>query len=168
MTDRSLPVPGIATSDVCDALGAAAQVVALDLRDYGGRIDFNGPAQTIKTLDDNSEVRAQVESPGEGRVLVVDGEASRNNALVGGNLAKLAADNGWAGIIVNGYIRDQHELIAENVGVKALGSCPRKGQKTGVGQVGVEISIGGVTINPGDWVTADADGVVVTREKPDA
>ena len=162
-----LCAPAVATADVCDAMGTAAQVVPVPFRDFGGRRDFSGPAVSVKTVDDNSRVREQVNMAGHGRVLVVDGAASLRTSLLGGNLAAAAASNGWAGILINGCVRDQHELIAEDIGIKALASCPRKTEKQGIGDVDVPLTLGGICINSGDWITADADGVVVTREKPD-
>ncbi|MBL4790270.1 MAG: ribonuclease E activity regulator RraA, partial [Kordiimonadaceae bacterium] len=124
------------------------------------------PAVTLRTLDDNSKVKEQLAGPGDGRVLVVDGGASDRTALMGGNLAADAAKNGWAGVVIYGRVRDRHELIREEVGIKALGSCPRKSEKLGLGELNVELAIAGVTIHPGDWIIADADGVLVTRELP--
>ncbi|MCJ9428397.1 ribonuclease E activity regulator RraA [Kordiimonas marina] len=158
--------PALATADVCDALGKKVAVLPVDFQDFGGVSDFAGPAVTLQTLDDNTKVRALLETEGEGRVLIVDGGASDRAALVGGNLAALAAGNGWAGLVVYGRVRDRHELSVEDVGIKALGSCPRKSEKLGRGDVNVEIAIGGVTIHPGDWIIADADGVVVSKELP--
>lgn len=161
-----LPVPRLATADVCDAMGDAVQVVVLPFSDYGGRLDFAGPVATVRTLDDNSFVKSMLETPGEDRVLVVDGGGSLRSALVGGNLADLGVKNGWAGILVHGCVRDAHELIAADIGVKALGLYPKKSEKLGRGETGVAVTIGGVIIEPGMWLTADKDGVVVTKSIP--
>jgi regulator of ribonuclease activity A len=158
--------PKLATADVCDAAGRSVSVLPVDFQDFGGTVDFAGPAVTLRTLDDNTKVRALLETKGEGRVLVVDGEGSSRVALLGGNLAALAAKNNWAGVVIYGRVRDRHELIREDVGIKALGSCPRKSEKLDRGDVNTEIAISGVTIHPGDWVIADADGVVIARELP--
>lgn len=166
MPNGEIITPKLATADVCDAKGRAVSVIPVDFKDYGGRVDFAGPATTLRTLDDNTKVRALLETKGEGRVLVVDGEGSRRSALLGGNLAALAAKNGWAGVVINGRVRDRHELLQEDVGIKALGACPRKSEKLDRGDVDVQIAIGGVTIHPGDWVIADADGVVIAKELP--
>lgn len=166
MPGGEIITPKLATADVCDAKGRAVSVIPVDFKDYGGRVDFAGPATTLRTLDDNTKVRALLETKGEGRVLVVDGEGSRRSALLGGNLAALAAKNGWAGVVINGRVRDRHELLQEDVGIKALGACPRKSEKLDRGDVDVQIAIGGVTIHPGDWVIADADGVVIAKELP--
>lgn len=166
MPNGEIVTPKLATADVCDAKGKAVAVLPVDFRDFGGRVDFAGPAVTLRTLDDNTKVRALLESKGEGRVLVVDGDASNRVALLGGNLAAMAAKNGWAGVVIYGQVRDRHELVREDVGIKALGSCPRKSEKLDRGDIDVEIAISGVPIHPGDWVIADADGVVIARELP--
>ena len=150
-----------ATADLCDSLGAAAQVIALAWRDYGLLRSFHGPAQTIAAQQDNSLVRAALETPGKGRVLVIDNDGRGDCAMVGGNLGHLARANGWAGIIVNGMVRDWEELIHEEIGIKALGTCPRRSEKRGRGLTGVELGFGGARIRPGDAIYADWDGVVV-------
>lgn len=161
-----IPTPKLATADVCDAMGKDAQAIPARFQNYGGRLDFAGPAVTVRTLDDNSKVKALLATKGEGRVLVVDGGGSERTALMGGNLAVDAAKNGWAGAVIYGCVRDLHELCLEDVGIKALSSCPRKTEKLDRGEIDEEIAIAGVTIHPGDWIIADADGVVVTRELP--
>ena len=161
-----MDTPKLACADVCDALGAEAEVVALPFRDFGALTCFNGPARTIRTLNDNSLLKVMLAEEGNGQVIVIDGGGSDRTALLGGNLAVLAVKNGWAGIIINGAVRDCHEIISEKVGVKAILSCPRRSEKTDRGSVDVPIELGGVRINPGDWITADGDGVVVTKEEP--
>jgi regulator of ribonuclease activity A len=161
-----IPTPKLATADVCDGVGAGAAFLAVDFNDYGGRVDFAGPAVTVRTQDDNSKPKALLATPGEGRVLVVDGGGSKRTALMGGNLAASAAKNGWAGVVINGRVRDLHELAREDVGVKAIGSCPRRPNQLDGGEENVDLAIGGVSIHPGDWIIADADGIVVTRELP--
>lgn len=136
------------------------------LGDYGGRYDFAGPAVTLKTMDDNSKLKELLGLPGEGRVIVVDGAASYRTALLGGNLAAMGARNGWAGVVLNACVRDLHEICAEDIGIKALGSCPQRSEQLGRGKVDVDIAIDNVIIHPGDWVIADCDGVVVCRELP--
>ncbi len=163
---RERSVPCVATCDVSDAMGLAALVVPIAFRDYGGRLDFSGPAYKLQTNNDNSKIRTAFELNGDGRVLVIDNCGAMNCAMVGGNLAALAARNGWAGILVYGCIRDSHEVLAEDIGIKALGTCPVKTKKLGVGAFDVSVTFGSVTISSGDWVTADADGVVVTKENP--
>ena len=161
-----LPTPKLATADVCDAVGDAAAFLSARFYDYGARRDFAGPAVTVRTIDDNSKIKELLATAGEGRVLVVDGGGSDRAALMGGNLAKDAAKNGWAGVVIFGRVRDRHELIREDIGIKALGSCPRKPAQKGRGEVNGELAIGGVSIHAGYWIIADADGVVVTHECP--
>ncbi|MFK3647162.1 ribonuclease E activity regulator RraA [Lysobacter enzymogenes] len=148
------------TCDLCDRHDARVRVLDLPLRDYGGRIAFAGTVSTIKAYEDNSRVREAVAEPGAGRVLVIDGGGSSRRAMLGDQLAALAAANGWAGAVVFGAIRDSAAIGAMALGVKALGTCPRKTEKSGQGQRDVALAFGGVAIRPGDWVCADEDGVV--------
>jgi regulator of ribonuclease activity A len=133
-------------------------------RDYGGVTAFSGPVATVKVHEDNVLVREALSSPGDGRVLVVDGGASLRYALVGDQLAQLAIDNGWRGIVVSGCIRDAEEMGAMPIGVKALATNPRKSVKRGQGVSGETVEIAGVTVAPGDWLYADRDGVIVAAQ----
>lgn len=152
----------IATTDICDDHGEAARVVDdLFAVSLGKRSSFHGPAKTLRTFEDNTKVREAVESDGKGQVLVVDGGGSRRCALFGGNLAVLAAKNNWAGIIIYGCARDADEIDAEDIGLKAIGLCPRKSAKQNLGSYDVAVTFGGQTIQPGDYIYADRDGVVV-------
>ena len=150
-----------ATTDLTDA-HPDLQVLDPVLRDFGGVDAFHGPIATLKVFEDNAHVRAALETAGAGRVLVVDGGGSMRCALVGGQLGELAVANGWAGIVVWGCVRDTRELAALGVGVKALAAHPRKSSR-GLhgGSVGAEVAFAGVRFRPGDWLYADADGVVV-------
>jgi regulator of ribonuclease activity A len=152
----------LATTDLSDA-HPEAQVADGIFTDYGGRRVFHGRIATLKVFEDNALVRETLESPGAGRVLVVDGGASRRCALVGGNLASIAAESGWAGIVVNGCVRDAAELAAHPVGVRALSLHPRKSERgLHSGSAGRAITFAGVTFRPGSWLYADADGIVVS------
>jgi len=153
-----------ATTDLCDDHGDKVRVLETTFVSLGGKEAFHGPVLTIKTFEDNTKVRATLETPGEGRVMVVDGEGSNRCALFGGNLAILAAQNGWAGVVINGCARDADEIDGEDVGVKALGLCPRKSVKADLGTLDVPVRFAGQTINPGDWLYADRDGVIVASE----
>jgi regulator of ribonuclease activity A len=150
------------TADLCDELGADAQVLTAGLIDFGGQTAFAGPVATLRLHEDNALVRLALETPGEGRVLVIDGGASLRCALVGGNLGKLAERNRWSGIIVWGAVRDVSELRECRIGVRALGANPRKSEKRGAGSREVPVVVGGATVNPGDWLAADADGIIVS------
>lgn len=156
-----------ATTDLSDAHPDLVRHCAPIFRDFGGKTAFYGPVTTLKTFDDNVKVRAAVEGPGHGRVLVVDGDGSMNCALFGGNLAALAAQNGWAGVVINGCIRDTGELAAAAVGVKALAAHPKRSARAGIGETDVVVSFAGVTITPGDWLYADADGIILSKSKLD-
>jgi regulator of ribonuclease activity A len=153
------------TCDLCDAHEAdtsgAFRVLPDVFTSYGGHTAFSGQAVTLRCPEDNSRVREAVQEPGHGRVLVIDGLGSVRRALVGGNLAATAAKNGWAGILVNGAVRDVAELQAAVIGIKALALCPLRTDKQGVGTRDVPVQIQGVWLWPGDWVYSDADGVVV-------
>lgn len=150
------------TADLCDAFPDRVRVIEPLLRDWGGVRSFAGPVETLRVHDDNALVRKELETPGKGRVLVVDGGGSLRTALLGGRLAALAHENGWSGVVIYGCVRDTAELAATPVGVKALQAQPRKSAKVGTGDRGIPVTFGGVTLAPGDWVYADADGVVVT------
>ncbi len=154
-----------ATTDLSDA-HPEAQVCDPIFRDFGGKIAFHGPIATLKVFEDNALVRAALEEKGEGRVLVVDGGGSMRCALVGGNLGQLAVKNGWAGIVVYGCIRDSEEIAGQPMGVKALAVHPRKSEK-GLHSAHRDkvVTFGGVTFEPGGWLYADADGIVVS-DKP--
>lgn len=153
-----------ATTDLSDA-HPAAQVAEPIFGDFGGEIAFHGAIKTLKVFEDNAAVRATLETPGEGRVLVVDGGGSMRCALVGGMLGELAVKNGWAGIVVYGYVRDSEELAEQAVGIKALGVHPRKSEK-GLHSAAADkvVTFAGVTFKPSAWLYADADGIVVADE----
>jgi regulator of ribonuclease activity A len=150
-----------ATADLLDAHPDLA-VCEPALVSFGGVAAFCGPIATVVAPEDNTLVRATLETPGEGRVLVVDGLGSVRCALVGDNLAQLAIDNDWAGIVVNGAIRDSAVIDAMDVGVKALATNPRKSVKRDLGVAGATVTFLGVTFAPGWWCYADDDGVVVS------
>ena len=149
------------TADLCDAFGDAVQQVAPLFREFGAVASFSGSIATVKVPDDNALVRATLETTGAGRVLVVDGGGSTHCALVGGRLAQLAHANGWAGVVVNGCVRDAAEIARLPVGVRALATVPRKSGKAGTGQREVAVEFAGVRFSPGHWLYADADGIVV-------
>lgn len=153
----------IATADVYDERGEQLDSLALQLRDLGGRQAFDGPVRTVRCHRDNALVKSVLQTPGDGAVLVVDGGGSLESALVGDIIAGAAVENGWAGIIVFGAVRDAAVLATLPLGVKALGTNPRKSAKDGVGEVDVPVEIAGVVFTPGHHVWADADGVLVER-----
>lgn len=150
------------TPDLCDDHPDAVRVMAPVFRTFGGREAFFGQAVTVRCHEDNSRVKDLVGTPGEGRVIVVDGGGSTAKALLGDVLAAAATENGWAGFVIHGAVRDVEILRTIDLGVQALGSIPLKTEKLGVGDVGLTVTFGGVTVAPGDWVYADANGVVVS------
>ena len=154
-----------ATCDLCDEhknnTDGDFRVLPPVFRDFGRRIKFSGQVSTVKCFEDNTLVKAAVDSPGNGRVLVVDGGASLRRALVGGNLGKAAAKNGWAGVVVDGCVRDSAELAECDVGIRALALMPLPTEKRQEGQSDVAVQVQGVWVRPGDWLYADEDGIVV-------
>ena len=149
------------TADLVDRLGDDVRSCDLQLRQLGGRTRFAGPLRTVRCSGDNALVKQVLSTPGGGGVLVVDGGGSLHSALVGDLIAGLAVDNGWAGLVLHGVVRDAAALAELPLGVKALGTNPRKSRKDGVGEVDVPVGFGGVTFSPGEWVCSDEDGVLV-------
>lgn len=156
----------IATCDLCDAhkgdVSGQFRVLPPVFRDFGAVRRFSGPVVTIKCFEDNSLVKAAVDSAGDGRVLVVDGGGSLRRALLGGNLGAAAAKNGWAGVVIDGCVRDVMELAAHRIGIRALAAIPLPTEKRGEGQRDAAVLIQGVWVQPGDWLYADEDGIVVS------
>lgn len=157
----------IPTCDLCDRhlheVGSRFFVLPPVFVDFGGVARFSGRVATVKCFEDNSLVKAALDEPGNGRVLVVDGGASLRRALVGGNVAAAAARNGWAGVVVDGAVRDVAELKALPLGLRALALVPIPTEKRNVGERDVPVQVQGVWIRPGDALHADADGIVVLR-----
>ncbi|MDV6374202.1 ribonuclease E activity regulator RraA [Deinococcus arenicola] len=152
--------PFIPTSDLCDA-HPQAQVFAPLFQNFGGLAQFSGPAFTLRVYENNTPVRSTLETSGEGRVLVVDGGGSLSCALVGDQLAGLGVENGWAGIIVHGCVRDTAQLATMAIGVRALATHPRRSGRANVGEQDVTVTFAGVTVRPGDMIHADEDGICV-------
>lgn len=160
----------IATAEACDSNGAL--IASGDLRVlqpifqmYGQCRAFSGPVVTLKVFEDNVLVRELLESKGEGRVVVIDGGGSTRCALVGGNLGQSAQNMGWAGIVINGCIRDVDEINSCDIGVRALASHPMKSSKKGIGEKHIPIHIAGTLIRNGDWLYADSDGILVSKSE---
>ncbi|MDO9143698.1 ribonuclease E activity regulator RraA [Rhodoferax sp.] len=169
--------PSFATCDLWDAHKNAApevfRVLPPVLRDFGARRVFCGPVVTVKCYEDNSLVKAAVESAGFeetpdgriGKVLVVDGAGSLRRALLGGNLGAAAARNGWAGVVIDGCVRDVAELAVLDVGIRALASIPMATERKNQGLQDLAVQIQGVWVHPGDWLYADADGIVISATR---
>jgi regulator of ribonuclease activity A len=149
------------TADLYDEYGEKLGSCDTQLRQYGGRQVFRGPAVTVSCFQDNALLKSVLGEPGAGRVLVVDGGGSLHTALMGDLIAGLAVGNGWAGVVINGAVRDVAALRELPIGIKALGSNPRKSGKTGAGERDVVVEFGGCRFTPGAEVISDDDGVVV-------
>ena len=156
----------LSTCDLCDTHKADTtgnfRVLPPVFRSFGGVMKFSGRVSTVKCFEDNTSVKQALDEPGAGRVLVVDGAASLRRALVGGNVAAAAAKNGWAGVVVNGCVRDAAELAATLCGVRALALIPLPTLRRAEGERDVAVQIQGVWVRPGDWLYADEDGMVVS------
>ena len=150
------------TTDLCDAHEDKVRVVEPMFNSFGGRAAFFGRIATLKLFEDNSLVRKALESPGEGRVLVIDGGGSLRRALVGDQLAALGVKNRWAGVVVYGCIRDSRAIGEMDIGVFAIDTHPMKTVKMNVGETDIPVTFGGVTFIPGEWLYADEDGVIVS------
>lgn len=151
------------TSDIYDQLGENVASLTIRLENLGGRRQFHGKIRTIYCPGDNALLKQLITEPGEGAVLVVDGGGTIDSELLGGSMAQLMSDNGWAGVVVYGAIRDRHEISEIPIGVKALGSNPRKSSKNGTGTVDSPLNINGVSFVTGSMLYADDDGILVER-----
>ena len=151
----------MSTADLYDEYGDRLQSCDTQFRQFGGHREFDGIVATVRCFQDNALLKSILGTPGQGRVLVVDGAGSVHTALTGDLIAQLAVDHGWAGLVLNGAVRDSVALGGLPLGIKALGTCPRKTDKLGAGERDVDVEFGGVRIRPGDWLCADEDGVVV-------
>ncbi len=154
-----------ATTDLYDDFEETCTTCSVQFRDFGGRGRFFGRIRTIRCFHDNVLFRQLLSEPGDGGVIVVDGGGSTAIALMGDMLAARAHDNGWAGVIINGAIRDSAEIAGIEIGVKALGVNPAKSEKRGEGETDVELEFGGVRFRPGEWVYCDEDGILISPEQ---
>lgn len=151
----------LATADLVDLHGEAIQSCDLQLKQYGGLRLFTGPVRTVRCLDDNALVKGLLTTDGAGAILVIDGGGSVHSALLGDHMAVRAPENAWGGFVINGAVRDVAQLRQMPLGIKAIGSNPRRSRKSGGGEVDVPLSFGGCTFAPGSTLTADDDGIVV-------
>ena len=150
------------TADLVDDIGPDVRSCDVQFRQFGGRTRFVGLITTVRCFQDNALLKSVLSEPGSGRVLVIDGAGSLHTALVGDVIAELGRSNGWAGLIVNGAVRDAATLATLDIGIKALGTNPRKSAKSGAGERDVIVSLGGADFIPGDLAFSDEDGIVVT------
>ncbi len=153
------------TADLCDQYPDEVQVLEPIFRNYGRKQTFEGEVYTLKVFEDNSLVKELLNSPGNNRVLVIDGGGSNRCALVGDNLATQAVEQGWSGIIVFGCIRDSGIISEISIGLKAIGTNPRRSIKRGEGQKELGLHFAGVKINPGDYLYADEDGIIIASHR---
>ena len=162
MPTPNIPVEPRATADLVDELGDDARSCDNQFRQFGVHAVFAGAITTVRCFQDNALLKSVLSEPGNGGVLVIDGRGSLHTALVGDVIAALGHANGWAGLIVNGAVRDAATLRTIDVGIKALGTNPRKSTKTGDGERDVVVEFGGIRFVPGEIVYSDEDGIVVT------
>jgi regulator of ribonuclease activity A len=151
------------TADLYDERGEELNSISLQFQSLGGHTHFRGPVRTVRCFEDNALVKSVLATPGNGAVLVVDGAGSLRTALMGDLIAASAVANGWAGVVINGAIRDREAISELPLGVKALGSNPRKSAKAGAGETDVDVLIDGVTIRSGATIWCDPDGILVER-----
>jgi regulator of ribonuclease activity A len=166
MTDAAATGDGMpATADLVDSHGEELDSIPVQFRSFGLRGRFGGPVVTLKCFEDNALLKATLGDPAHppGSVLAVDGAGSMRTALVGDLIAGLAVERGWAGLVIYGAVRDSAALNRLPIGIKALGTNPRKSTKTGAGSVGEVIEIAGVRIVPGQTLYSDEDGIVILR-----
>ncbi len=153
------------TPDLCDDFPELVRVVDPMFNNFGGNDTFGGEIVTVKCFEDNSLVKENASKPGHGKVMVVDGGGSLRRALLGDLITKDAVKNGWEGFVIYGCIRDVDIIGRLDIGVKALDTVPLKTEKKGIGDLNIAITFGGVTFRPGEYVYADNNGVVVSKEK---
>ena len=149
------------TADLVDDIGPDVRSCDAQFRQFGARAQFAGPISTVRCVEDNALLKSVLSAPGDGGVLVIDGGGSLHTALVGDLIAELARSNNWAGLIVHGAVRDAPALSDIDLGIKALGTNPRKSGKTGAGERDATVSFGGVEFVPGDIAYSDDDGIIV-------
>ncbi len=154
------------TADLVDDIGPDVRSCDLQLRQFGGRPAFAGRISTVRCFQDNALLKSVLSEPGDGGILVVDGAGSLHAALVGDVIAELGRSNGWSGLIINGAVRDASTLRTLDIGIKALGTNPRKSTKSGAGERDVPVTFGGVTFVPGEIGHSDDDGIVVLAGVP--
>ncbi|KEI44847.1 ribonuclease E activity regulator RraA [Saccharopolyspora rectivirgula] len=154
----------LSTADLADREGPEVRSCDVQFRNLGGRVAFSGRIRTVTCFQDNALLKKVLSEPGDGQVLVIDGQGSLHTALIGDVIAEIGRSNGWSGVVVNGAVRDSAVLAEMDFGVKALGTNPRKSTKTGEGEVDKVVEIGGVQFVPGETVVCDHDGVVVVKE----
>ncbi|MEM6639971.1 MAG: ribonuclease E activity regulator RraA [Pseudomonadota bacterium] len=155
------------TPDLCDAHPDHVRVLETPFANFGGREAFCGPVTTVRCFEDNSKVKALAGTDVSGNIMVVDGGGSTRRALLGDEIAANALRHGWAGFVIFGAVRDVEILRTLDLGVRAIAPCPVKTVKRDLGDVDVDLRFGGVTISPGGWIYADANGIVYSAHPLD-
>ena len=150
------------TADLSDEHAGIVQIVSPGLKNFGGKSRFHGQIVTVKSRNDNSRVREQIWSAGEGRVLVVDNQASLRCAMFGDMMAAMAVENGWAGVVINGCIRDMVDIAGMDIGIKALATNPLRSVKEGQGEVDIEVEFLDAAFRPGEYLYSDEDGILLS------
>ena len=151
--------------DFCDEYSDKIQILQINFKNFGALDKFSGEIVTVNCPEDNSLLRRLLGEDGTGKVLVVNGGASSACAYLGDNLALLACQNNWAGILINGMVRDVDELAKMQIGIKALGAHPKKSEKRDLGEFGHDIEFGGVKFQSGAFVYSDNNGVIVSSSQ---
>ncbi|MCO8165437.1 ribonuclease E activity regulator RraA [Pseudomonas sp. 21LCFQ010] len=149
------------TTEICDLLKERAQFLPPRFTNFGGRHQFRGEAVTIKCYEDSSRIKEAIATDGRGKVLVVDAGGSERCAVFGDMSAQTAIDNGWEGIVINGCLRDVRRIAAMDIGVRALGAVPKGSNRQGQGLCGIAVTLAHITVQPGDLIVADEDGLLV-------
>lgn len=153
------------TADLYDEHHTGLQVCDTEFRSFGLHRSFYGRCSTVTTFEDHTPVLKALETKGEGRVLVVDGQGSRRTGLLGDKLAAIAVENGWSGVIINGVIRDSLAINELDLGVKALGATARRGWAQVPSDRDLPFMFGSVRFTPGDWIYADSDCVILSKSE---
>lgn len=153
------------TPELCDQYEDQVTLLNLPLQNFGQSFAFYGEIVTVRCYHDNSKVREVLSQDGRGKVLVVDGHGSCQKALLGDQLAILAIENHWQGVIVNGAVRDVGVMAEMALGIKALAACPFKTEKRGAGEINVTLTINNQLVQPGDYIYADWNGVLMSQHK---
>jgi len=152
------------TPDLSDAY-PDTQALAPILKNLGGKKTFWGKIETLQCPDDNSFVKELLNSEGKGKILVVDANGISTVALLGDMIAEAGVNNNWSGIVINGYVRDIDILGKLDIGVQALGTMPVRSEKKNQGQLGIDITFGGITFSRGNYIYADNNGLLLSKEE---
>ena len=150
-------------ADIFDNHSQELSLLRLPWRSFGGRPSICAQLRTVRCFEDNSKVRQVLSKPGNGAVLLIDGGTSLRVALLGDQMAALALENNWQGLVINGAIRDSRCIGQMDIALWALGTCPIKSNKRDQGAIDCELNIAGVVVRSGDWLYADEDGIAIAQ-----